>query len=75
MIFDRHANIKYKFYNRYFGSEGYCINTAGMNEVTIKKYIQDQEKHDIIQDKLIVIEYADPFKSYVEVVPPLRGGK
>ena len=62
MIFDRHANLKYKFGNRHFWSEGYDDSTVRLNEVTIKKYIQDQEKYDIMQDKLSVKEYEDPFK-------------
>ena len=48
MIFDRHANLKYKFGNRHFWSEGYYVSTVGLNEATIKKYIQDQEKYDIM---------------------------
>ena len=63
MIFDRHANLKYKFGNRHFWSEGYYVSTVGLNEATIKKYIQDQEKYDIMQDKLSVKEYEDPFKA------------
>ena len=63
MIFDRHANLKYKFGNRHFWSEGYYVSTVGLNEATIKKYIQDQEKYDIMQDKLSVKEYVDPFKA------------
>ena len=62
MIFDRHANLKYKFGNRHFWSEGYYVSIVGLNEATIKKYIQDQEKYDIMQDKLSVKEYEDPFK-------------
>ena len=62
MIFDRHANLKYKFGNRHFWSEGYYVSTVGLNEATIKKYIQDQEKYDVMQDKLSVKEYEDPFK-------------
>lgn len=58
MIFDRHANLKYKFGNRHFWSEGYYVSTVGLNEATIKKYIQDQEKYDIMQDKLSVKEYV-----------------
>ena len=74
MIFDRHANLKYKFGNRHFWSEGYYVSTVGLNEVTIKKYIEDQEKYDIMQDKLSVKEYEDPFKGYVEVIrTPLQG--
>lgn len=62
MMFDRHANLKYKFGNRHFWSEGYYVSTVGLNEATIKKYIQEQEKADIIQDKLGVKEYEAPFK-------------
>ncbi|GEO75555.1 IS200/IS605 family transposase [Levilactobacillus namurensis] len=62
MMFDRHANLKYKFGNRHFWSEGYYVTTVGMNEATIKKYIRDQEKHDMVIDKLTTKEYSDPFK-------------
>ena len=62
MMFEQHANLKYKFGNRHFWSEGYYVSTVGMNETTIKKYIQDQEKHDQAVDKLSVREYEDPFK-------------
>ena len=62
MIFDRHGNLKYKFGNRHFGAEGYYVSTVGMNEATIKKYIQEQEKQDIMKDKLSEKEYAGPFK-------------
>ena len=62
MIFDRHANLKYKFGNRHFWAEGYYVSTVGLNEATIKKYIEEQEKHDIALDKLSVKEYEDPFK-------------
>ena len=62
MMFDRHANLKYKFGNRHFWSEGYYVSTVGLNEATIRKYIQEQEKADMIKDKLSVKEYEDPFK-------------
>ena len=39
MIFDKHANLKYKFGNRKFWAEGYYVSTVGLNEATIKKYI------------------------------------
>lgn len=61
-MFDKHANLKYKFGNRHFGAEGYYVSTVGLNESTIKKYITEQEKHDMALDKLIVKEYEDPFK-------------
>lgn len=62
MMFEKHANLKYKFGNRHFWSEGYYVSTVGLNEETIRKYIQDQEKADIAMDKLSVKEYEDPFK-------------
>ena len=62
MMFDRHENLKYKYGNRHFWAEGYYVSTVGLNEATIKKYIQDQEKHDIALDKLSVREREDPFK-------------
>lgn len=61
MIFDKHANLKYKFGNRHFGAERYYVSTVGLNESTIRKYIQDQEKADIALDKLSVKEYTDLF--------------
>ena len=62
MIFDRHANLKYKFGNRKFWAEGCYVSTVGLNEATIAKYIREQESHDIALDKLSVKEYEDPFK-------------
>ena len=62
MIFERHANLTYQFGNRHFWSICYYVSTVGLNEVTIRKYIQDQEKEDILQDKLSVKEYYDSFK-------------
>ena len=62
MIFDRHANLKYKFGNRHFWAEGYYVSTVGLNEATIAKYIREQEERDKVLDKLSVKEYEDPFK-------------
>ena len=62
MMFDKHANLKYKFGNRHFWSEGYYVSTVGLNEATIAKHIREQEAHDIALDKLSVKEYEDPFK-------------
>ncbi|MGT2923312.1 IS200/IS605 family transposase, partial [Streptococcus canis] len=45
-----------------FWAEGYYVSTVGLNEATIKKYIQEQEKHDIALDKLSVKEYEDSFR-------------
>ena len=54
MIFDRHANLKYKYGNRHFWSEGYYVSRVGLNSATVAKYIRDQERYDIMQDKLSV---------------------
>lgn len=62
MIFDKHSNLKYKYGNRHFWAEGYYVSTVGLNEATIKKYIQEQEKNDVMVDKLSVKEYEDPFR-------------
>ena len=61
MIFEKHANLKYKFGNRHFWSEGYYVSTVGLNEATIRKYSAEQEAHDIAIDKLTTKEYEDPF--------------
>lgn len=62
MIFDRHANLKYKFGNRNFWSRGYYVSTVGLNEATIAKYVREQEKHDQMMDKISTKEYEDPFR-------------
>ena len=62
MVFDIHANLKYKFGNRKFWAEGYYVSTVGLNEATIVKYVQDQEKVDVALDRLSVKEYEDPFE-------------
>ena len=61
MIFDRHANLKYKYGNRHFGCRGYYVDTVGKNETAIKEYIQNQLKDDIMNDQLSMKEYIDPF--------------
>ncbi len=60
MIFDKHANLKYKFGNRHFWAEGYYVSAVGLNEDTSKKYIRGQESADIALDKLSVKEYDSP---------------
>ena len=62
MIFDKHANLKYKFGNRHFRAEGYYVSTVVLNEATIAKYIREQEAHDIAMDKVTEKEYEYPFK-------------
>ena len=62
MIFDRHANLKYKYGNRHFWVTGYYVSTVGLNEKTIAKYIREQDKQDQIMDKITTKEWIDPFK-------------
>ena len=57
MIFERHANLKYQFGNRHFWSIGYYVSTVGLNEATIRKYIQDQEKEDILLNEATIRKY------------------
>lgn len=62
MTFDRHSNLKYKFGNRHFWSDGYYVTTVGLNEKTIAKYIREQEKCDQVMDKITTKELENPFK-------------
>ena len=61
MIFDNHANLKYKYGNRHFWAEGYYVSTVGLNKATIKKYIQEQEIEDRMKDSKSLKEYKNPF--------------
>ena len=61
MIFDRHANLKYKYGNRHFWCRGYYVDTVGRNESVIKEYIKNQLQEDIIADQISLKEYIDPF--------------
>ena len=63
MIFERHANLKYKYGRRVFWAKGYYVNTVGGNEAKIRKYIQEQEFNDQMCDQLSFKEYEDPFKN------------
>ena len=72
MIFEYHANLKYKYGNRHFWADGYYVSTIGLNEATVRKYIREQEKDDIAKDKLSVKEYEDPFGEDKAVRKPIR---
>ena len=61
MIFDRHANLKYKYGNRHFWCRGYYVDTVGKYETAIKNYIRNQLQDDIANDQLSLKEYIDPF--------------
>jgi putative transposase len=62
MIFDRHANLKYKQGNRQFWAKGYYVSTVGLNEKVITQYIKNQESEDKLRDQMTKREYVDPFK-------------
>ena len=47
MIFNRHANLKYKYGNRQFWSKGYYVDTVGRNKKIIEEYIKNQIQEDI----------------------------
>ena len=61
MIFDRHANLKYKYGNRHFWCRGYFVDTVGKYETAIREYINNQLKADIMNDQISLKEYMDPF--------------
>ena len=61
MIFDRHANLKYKYGNRHFWCRGYYVDTVGKNTKKIAEYIRNQLQEDIANDQLTLFESIDPF--------------
>lgn len=61
MIFDRHANLKYKYGNRHFWCRGYYVDTVGRNTRVIEEYIRNQLQEDIAADQISFKEYYDPF--------------
>ena len=61
MIFDRHANMKYKYGNRHFWCRGYYVDTVGRNKKAIEEYIRNQLKEDHANDQITMKEYIDPF--------------
>jgi putative transposase len=61
MIFDRHANLKYKYGNRYFWCRGYYVDTVGKNKKRIEEYIRNQLQEDIACDQISLFETVDPF--------------
>jgi len=70
IIFDRFAQLKYKYGNRHFWSRGYYVDTVGRNKTAIAKYIQNQLEEDKISDQMSLKEYIDPFTG-----KPVEGSK
>ncbi len=61
MIFDRHANLKYKYGNRKFWCRGYYVDTVGRTEKAIAEYVRNQLEEDMLSDQIGLREYFDPF--------------
>ena len=70
MIFDRFANLKYKYGNRHFWCRGYFVDTVGRNKNAIQKYIQNQVTEDQVVEQISMKEYLDPFTG-----EPVKEGK
>ena len=62
MIFEKFANLKYKYGNRHFWCRGYYVDTVGKNKKVIEEYIKNQQNEDMIADQISIKEYTDPFK-------------
>ena len=63
ILFERHANLKYKYGQRHFWCKGFYVDTVGRNEKAIAEYIQNQEKEEIISYQKSIKEYIDPFNN------------
>lgn len=61
MIFDRHANLKYKYGNRKFWCKGFYVDTVGRNKKAIAEYIRNQIQEDVVAEQLSLMEYVNPF--------------
>ena len=70
MIFDRHANLKYKYGNRQFWCKGYYVDTVGRNKKVIEEYIKNQIQEDLAYEQISLKEYIDPFTG-----EPVKKGK
>ena len=66
MIFEHHANLRYKFGSKTFWATGYYVSTVGLNEATIRKYIKEQETEDLEKDKITKKEYFNLFKGLLK---------
>ncbi len=61
MIFDRHANLKYRYGNRHFWCRGYYVDTVGRNKKAIQEHVRNQLQKDIAADQIRLKEFTDPF--------------
>ena len=70
MIFEKYANLKYKYGNRHFWCRGYYVSTVGKNKKAIEQYIRNQLQEDYADDQMSIKEYVDPFTG-----EPVKEGK
>ena len=70
MIFEKYANLKYKYGNRHFWCRGYYVSTVGKNKKAIAEYIRNQLQEDYADDQMSIKEYVDPFTG-----EPVKEGK
>ena len=68
IIFDRYANLKYKYGSRHFWCRGYFVDTVGKNAKKIEQYIKNQLQEDMVADQISIKEYIDPFTGEPEIV-------
>ena len=61
MIYEKYANLKYKYGNRHFWCRGYYVSTVGRNKNAIETYIRNQLQEDHAEEQLTIKEYGDPF--------------
>ena len=61
MIFEKYANLKYKYGNRHFWCTGYYVDTVGRNKKAIEQYMRNQIQEDLSYEQLSIQEYIDPF--------------
>ena len=61
MIFEKYANMKYKYGNRHFWCRGYYVDTVGRNKKAIAEYIRNQLQEDVSYDQMSLVEYVDSF--------------
>ena len=66
IIFERHANLKYKYGNRVFWAKGYFVSTVGKNKKKIEEYIRNQLKEDMMNDQMTIKEFIEPFANDTE---------
>ena len=70
MIFEKYANLKYKYGNRHFWCRGYYVSTVGANKKAIQEYIRNQLQEEYSDDQMSIKEYVDPFTGQ-----PVKEGK